>query len=817
MAIEIIDLGTVPLDGSDGDVAREAFEKVNANFAEHESEIDAITPRVTDLENEVGQLEIQAGQIQGDLTNLTESFNIMSSEVGSNTTDIQNLENSREYTLVAGGGITIDRSTPTAPIISSTGSSGSVWGQITGDITDQIDLFELLEDKATIADLDFVANKVDRILASDAANNGAGAVPYDATYNYPAGSVGAAVKDGGGQSAEALREDLANPDDPSKGAAIVAYRSPIATAVARTVAEELGDRISVKTFGAIGDGIADDTAAIQKAIDYACALPGVSAFPYQTPRVWFPYGKYVTSRTLWATKPIELDGDGALISGIGEGFTSRPVPLAAGGTEQTRALVMFLDGLKNHTDGPVSWKAKIGQGITLNCNEYAYPAVYFERMCYPHINCEIQGSSQNGVEVGPQCWCPNFDNIILENITGSNILFLPFSAPNGMSINNPRIWGEFKESYAGINFSDGSAANGVHISGGMIEKVGYGVLVGVESGPIHIDGVDFEYNRFGCVRAVGSAAEGRQVGPVTVSNSFLHSLEGPKVYADRATVTVESCRMYPGSDDFQTMNGGSISAKNNQYQGGLEVVAGSSANIELSTSLSYDFRNYVPHKIADWVSAYNIRNYQYLDLPLTQTSGLSFNSYYVGGAPGLYVSESVWWVSEYQHITAPGNFSKRIGVKLANDSGQNAFQPVLDGLTSLGGPSARWTTVYAFTGTINTSDAREKQQVRQLSEKERAVANRLKSSIRAFKFNSSVEEKSQGARIHFGVIAQDVISAFESEGLDAFDYAMICHDKWDEQPDIVDDDGSVIRQYTPAGDRYGVRYEELLSFIVSVI
>lgn len=147
MAIEIIDLGTVAQDGADGDVAREAFEKVNANFAEHESEIDALVPRVTTVENEVGQLEIQAGQIQGDLTNLTESFNILSSEVGDNTTDIQNLESSREYILSSGSGITIDRTNPTAPVISSTGSSGSVWGQITGELSDQLDLQEILDDK----------------------------------------------------------------------------------------------------------------------------------------------------------------------------------------------------------------------------------------------------------------------------------------------------------------------------------------------------------------------------------------------------------------------------------------------------------------------------------------------------------------------------------------------------------------------------------------------------------------------------------------------------------------------------------------------
>lgn len=43
------------------------------------------------------------------------------------------------------------------------------------------------------------------------------------------------------------------------------------------------------------------------------------------------------------------------------------------------------------------------------------------------------------------------------------------------------------------------------------------------------------------------------------------------------------------------------------------------------------------------------------------------------------------------------------------------FQPSIDNSIRLGGPSNRWTTVYAITGTINTSDARQKQNIRDLN------------------------------------------------------------------------------------------------------
>lgn len=157
-----------------------------------------------------------------------------------------------------------------------------------------------------------------------------------------------------------------------------------------------------------------------------------------------------------------------------------------------------------------------------------------------------------------------------------------------------------------------------------------------------------------------------------------------------------------------------------------------------------------------------------------------------------------------------GNLGTAVGVAAS-------FGPTTDNANTNGLASLRWSTVYAGTGAINTSDAREKQQVREISEKERAAAVRCKGLLRAFKFNDAVEKKGNGARIHFGVIAQDVAAAFESEGLNANDYAMFCYDEWAEQPEVTDEHGNVLQEYRPAGSLYGIRYEELLAFIIAAI
>ena len=145
------------------------------------------------------------------------------------------------------------------------------------------------------------------------------------------------------------------------------------------------------------------------------------------------------------------------------------------------------------------------------------------------------------------------------------------------------------------------------------------------------------------------------------------------------------------------------------------------------------------------------------------------------------------------------------------------FQPVVDSGVYLGGPSNRWDTVYAATGTINTSDARNKQDVNVLNDAERRVATALRKSIRKYRFKDAVREKGAAARIHVGVIAQDVMEIFKSEGLDASQYGILCHDTWEAKDAVVDADGSVISPSREAGERCGIRYDELTAFILGAL
>lgn len=134
----------------------------------------------------------------------------------------------------------------------------------------------------------------------------------------------------------------------------------------------------------------------------------------------------------------------------------------------------------------------------------------------------------------------------------------------------------------------------------------------------------------------------------------------------------------------------------------------------------------------------------------------------------------------------------------------SSLRPWTDNAYTCGNGAFRWSEVYAVNGTINTSDGTEKQQVRELSESEQRVAQRVKKLIRAFKWNDAVAAKGEGARTHFGVIAQDVQAAFAAEGLDASQYGLFCSDTWTTL------DGT-------SQTRLGVRYDELLAFVIAAL
>lgn len=141
------------------------------------------------------------------------------------------------------------------------------------------------------------------------------------------------------------------------------------------------------------------------------------------------------------------------------------------------------------------------------------------------------------------------------------------------------------------------------------------------------------------------------------------------------------------------------------------------------------------------------------------------------------------------------------------------FRPGADNAQTLGLSGFRWSTLYAATGAINTSDAREKRWSGGASDAELRAARRIAGELGFFQWEDAIAAKGvDAARRHFGVRAQNVWAVMADEGLvDAIGtdglpghtpYAFLCFDRWQ------DADGAW-------HDRFGVRSDQLALFLIA--
>ena len=176
------------------------------------------------------------------------------------------------------------------------------------------------------------------------------------------------------------------------------------------------------------------------------------------------------------------------------------------------------------------------------------------------------------------------------------------------------------------------------------------------------------------------------------------------------------------------------------------------------------------------------------------------------------------------------------------NDGLNALQPfnlstnaAINNTITLGSSGAKYNEIFCGNATINTSDENEKQNIASLTEKEIKAATAISKLFKTYKYKYAVASKGDNARTHTGVIAQQVRTALEAEGLDATKYSFWCSDTWWEHSVEVpaveaDEENGIEAQeaYTRVDDYYsadeapegstqktllGIRYPELLAFI----
>lgn len=594
-----------------------------------------------------------------------------------------------------------------------------------------------------------------------------------------------------------FKTDLADNSDLNKGDALVAVKLDLVNSVPRTQHQKNAEEISVKDFGAVGDGTTDDTVAIQAAIDSARGR-----------RIFIPAGTYRVS------------------SLVHNGSDRTPLHLYGEGADLT--IIM-----------------KIGNSTNPILMVGSIPTTYY--LLYNTISgITFNGFNKTGVGIKMMDnWYVNLNNLHILNFTTG----LDLGSPIFYTCTNVRI--------------------GYNNLGMSIQNYDGQNLPGTQPGMLRFSGCVFEYNATWGIdfkhgenlQLINCALENNGTTPGDVNNGG---------------IKVSDTAKFMSSNSFIT--GLTMRDCHSETNKGIAVVYSTSGRLVLENTLFFEDADNTTNDVRITGGYYDIsdcttvtttgkvnlfvdptnvgignsqRNNRFATVSapenkrsLLQDASLVIPYIKVGGSSGVaaaltFQNSATYW--DMKQLT-PGSASFGVynGTSLAAywDASKN-FNPGGDNTISLGTAPNRWSVVFSGTGTINTSDADLKTDIQEISAAERRVAKKLQ--VKRYKFKDAEEAKEGKGRYHFGVIAQEVRDAFESEGLDAHDYGLFCEDSWEDQEALYNtipavdavytytrnEEGQVekvlvteakpeerilIRPAVKAGTRLGIRYDELLAF-----
>lgn len=642
----------------------------------------------------------------------------------------------------------------------------------------------------------------------------------------------------------------------SSDAANINYTPPFSGAVSTTVKLKEAQLVSVKDFGAVGNGVADDTGNIQAAIAYCYANNSI---------LYWPAGTYLTTSSLTNLHAVRHIGSGIIKRGsdlfyvapvLSQANTLYVSPAGSAtndgltSSQPIGTVQIAFDSLKNY--GPVldgSWTLRLAAGT--------YNAASQLIGLRSRNSIVIRGPSVGG--------SPNVPTAIVDgtgvvsNVVGwyfqyyikvdvYDIKFQNWTSVAGDSYglcadghceiytNNLHA---YNCRYAGVSFDNITQAT---MQGGIIDSCTF-------SGVRTYSQVSLSIGYSGISAGDSTEIKNCSVGISGRVSSRIH-VDYCNIHNNDTGIAIEyNSRCVVNYSKVQNNNIGwyaTLTADIQTSYDGSNVMSGNakdficySSNLSSSTAKECNYSIYWDETTKRWLygaSSYRTPNAKYE----WQLDSAASNSYYNGNVKAIFdfngatnylglsgpatAFTGILWSAPaksaqaligYNFTSDVMDFSQGAAQQYRMQSTQ--FVPLSDNNKTLGNGSFRWSVVYAGSGVINTSDGRDKQQLRSLSIAEGKVAKRIKNLVKAFKFNDAVAAKGDNARTHFGVVAQDIKDAFTAEGLDVSQYGLFCYDEWPEQQEVKDSDGNILNPHVAAGNRYGIRYEELLAFIISTL
>lgn len=663
--------------------------------------------------------------------------------------------------------------------------------------------------------------------------------------------------------------------------------------VPRMLKDRFADVVNVRDFGAVGDGVTDDSEAIQAADAEAFSLSKTVYFPsgiYSAKNLsmtaswnmdvhsWIRFNGETTDVVVTCTTDnvvggnIQIDGNGKqsnkYLFRVGSDkcqFTSVTIKNATSNTDVVRALYVdgnynhfiscaFYDLIKGSYDNDSSPQAAC---CLLNATGNVFDFIY-SKNCRATFLHDSYGTNQVGVISA----CDSKDNGVYA-VKGNTIVGCltyegvdtGLGARHGANAQIGTIIVTGSESCA-VFFGDcGNVSIGKliakncrtclftndadtgDISIGEIDAEltnGYPIYFSTENGPIKslsIGSLNFNVKvnsldnlSLGSFIRLSSCKQfsmGNITGRVIVDDDISTQIG---LYIQLPTIVEKSSylgevRISIENESGNIPSGGAYTSITNSLQNYVRISNGviqSNGNVFI-----YPSNNSVP-EVGLYSTSVPSAGYWLRGQVVWNTSNTSEIAGWICSTTGSGV-DATWRVIP---SFSSGNTTEALQVQNTLQVSTN-FYPSTDNAVSLGNSSHRFSGAFLATSSISNSDSRVKSSVASASDTLLDAVGSV--PIHTFQFTDAVEKKgSNAARFHAGVIAQEVASAFQSKGLDATRYGLFCYDEWPDefqtieivdQPEVLDENGEVVspavthteqRLITAAGDRYGIRYEELL-------
>lgn len=574
------------------------------------------------------------------------------------------------------------------------------------------------------------------------------------------------------------------------GAYLIGYQNPAAGSVARTVQTKLQEWISVNDFGALGNGSTDDTSAFNAWLSYL-GSSGVTGY--------IPAGTYILSSSLSVTA---VSGVSISIMGAGNEVAILQWTSATNGiTANIPSGSIWYSPCAFELRGVslVTTQASTSTvALTVNGNAVSGRSTSMIKV----EDCTIRGNSAtaqwgNGIDY-VDC---SQSNTSFVYIFGANQTKTSYGINiSGIStgISTQHIIQACQIQFALTAIQVGNYVQGLFVQSCNINQVNYGVSWNSAASAqpeLHVNHSQITSLVCGIIL---SNVQWYVIGDCALNNFANNGI----------CVQADSCILGDIHDNLIYGGGGTTGAIGINITNSIPVTqTGYWQKIHDNQFSQFATGVTIASAASNVIESNN--NYSAsVTTPITNNSTTSYAGNYLRNSEGLWSTTTGGAKALLLYLGSDNNAYLGTGASgTLIVCGQNTV-PVSDNALSSGNASHRWSVIYAGTGTINTSDEREKESISLISDTVLDAWADVEWS--QFRYMG-------GKRTHIGLIAQRVEAAFRKHGLDPFAYGLLCYDKWDAQPAQCDDHGNTMVAAIPAGDRYGIRYEEALALEAALL